>query len=190
MSFSTEKTFNPDTDYIMDCADPAGILSPTDKIRARYEALLSSDKYFDTRDHLPYLRSVAKGNVLEIGTDVGNSTTALLLGVKENGGHLTSVDIKDCAHLFDDPQWHFCNESSQTMTVTDAFDVIYIDGDHSYEAASSDLKMAQWAINPGGLILMHDVECQQFPGVRQAFNEVTLPKSIRSGSWGLGVILC
>jgi predicted O-methyltransferase YrrM len=158
----------------------------------RYESLINSDKYLDTRDHLPYLRSVAKGNVLEIGTDVGNSTTALLLGVKENGGHLTSVDIKDCSHLFNDPQWTFlCSDSTKFPFFDNPpFDVVFIDGDHSFEGASSDLKLAISYVNLGGLILMHDVLAPQFPGVRQAFDEVVLPKHIREGSWGLAVIQC
>lgn len=160
----------------------------------RYEALLASDKYIDTRDHIPFLRSVAKGNVLEIGTDVGNSTTALLLGVKENGGHLTSVDIKDCFHLFDDQQWTFyCLDSTkqdvffmQERPAARHFDVVYIDGSHEYDDVKKDISLAV-QFHPS-LILMHDVLAQQFPGVRQAFDEITLPKHIREGSWGLGVI--
>lgn len=157
----------------------------------RYEALLGSDKYFDTRDHLPYLRSVAKGNVLEIGTDVGNSTTALLLGVKENGGHLHSVDIQDCAHLFDDELWHFYKLDSRKMARNQSFitfDVIYIDGDHSYEGVKQDIAFALAHAAPNALILMHDVLAPQFPGVRQAFDEIPYPKEIRHGSWGLAVI--
>lgn len=159
-------------------------------ILERYEALLASDRYFDTRDHLPYLRSVAKGNVLEIGTDVGNSTTALLLGVKENGGHLTSVDIKDeCRFLFKDEQWFFywCDSKNlHRMDILNGADVVYIDGDHSYEGVKSDIEFALSVIKPGGLILMHDVLAPQFPGVRQAFDEIQYPKEIRHGSWGLG----
>lgn len=156
-------------------------------ILERYEALLASDKYIDTRDHLPFLRTVAKGNVLEIGTDVGNSTTALLLGVKENGGHLTSVDIKDCSRLFDDEQWTFMKCSGFPVSYKH-YDVVFIDGDHSYIGVTRDIGLAIPSTKPGGLILMHDVLASQFPGVRQAFDEITMPKHIREGSWGLGVI--
>lgn len=165
----------------------------TSSLIDRFNELAYGDKYIDTKEHLPYLRSVAKGNVLEIGTDVGNSTTALLLGVKENGGHLTSVDIKDCSHLFDDPQWHFYQLDSHKMARNQSFitfDVVYIDGDHSYEGVKQDIAFAMAHAAPNALILMHDVLAPQFPGVRQAFDEVMLPKHIREGSWGLGIIQC
>ncbi len=51
------------------------------------------DEKLDTHAHLPFIKSVAKGNVLEIGVHCGISTTALLAGIEENGGHLWSVDV-------------------------------------------------------------------------------------------------
>lgn len=48
------------------------------------------------------------------------------------------------------------------------FDLIFIDGDHSYEAVISDLELSIKLINPGGKIFCHDIDCE---GVIKAVNE-------------------
>lgn len=165
-----------------------------------YENLQTEHLIVDTRDHLPFFRSVAKGNVLEIGCDVGNSTTAFLLGVEENGGHVTSVDINPkCAENFPGhPQWTFIlgdskSESLHRQLRGRVFDVLYVDGDHTYEGAYNDIFTFAPLVRSGGLILVHDVAPEvagSFPGVRQAFDEFSRgqSKDIHNGSWGLGVI--
>ena len=149
----------------------------------------------DTRDHLQFFRANAKGDVLEIGSDVGNSTSAFLLGVEEKGGSVTSIDINPkCAENFPcNNKWTFILGSSQSPEIRQRFvgrmfDVLYVDGDHSYAGIKNDLSYAEF-VRPGGLILVHDVLASYFPGVRQAFDEVNFgTKSILPGSWGLGVI--
>src|SRR6185312_15211221 len=79
----------------------------------------------DIRIHLPLLRFLAKGNVLEIGTRKSAcSTGALLCGIHENGGHLYSVDLEiesPCSGVFEgDEQWTFikgdsCNDYEHIM---------------------------------------------------------------------------
>lgn len=150
----------------------------------------------DTRNHLPLFRAVAQGNVVEIGTDVGNSTLAFLLGVEEKGGHVYSIDIRwECksAHR-GDPNWTFIHGDSRK----DAFailaklprecEVLYVDGDHTYEGAKFDLEIYGKLVLPGGYILVHDVLHPDYPGVRRAFEEYPGDKHINEGSWGLGVI--
>ncbi len=172
----------------------------------RYEMMLTcSDRFMnqetvypiiDTRDHLKVFRSVAKGNVLEIGTDVGNSTTAFLLGVEENGGSVTSIDINPkCAENFPNhPQWAFILGSSRESMIRDrvrgrTFDVLFEDGDHSYEGVANDIFTYAPFVRLGGLILVHDVLAPDFLGVQRAFDEADFgPKTFHFGSWGLGVI--
>lgn len=50
------------------------------------------------------------------------------------------------------------------------FDLIYIDGDHSYEGVKKDLKMSYNKVKPDGYILGHDYT-PQFQGVMDAVNE-------------------
>lgn len=160
----------------------------------------------DTKHHLPYLREQALGNVLEIGCDVGHSTTALLLGVREHGGHVWSMDINpDCANNFpNNPQWTFIHADSQDnlvpiklavntyVTLFMELDLLYVDGDHTYEGALNDIThYGQW-VKRGGLILVHDVEHPNFPGVAQAVRDYCAATdrthTVRHGSWGLAVI--
>lgn len=162
-------------------------------LEERYQRLLSCPELIDTRDHLPLFRSLT-GRILEIGCDVGNSTTAFLVGQSES---VTSIDINPaCGKNFpDERKWHFiCADSHSVMTldsiIDQVFDVLFIDGDHSYEGAQVDLDLYSGLVRPGGLILMHDVLCPDtYPGVRRAFDEFPRGnKSIREGSYGLGVI--
>jgi hypothetical protein len=50
------------------------------------------------------------------------------------------------------------------------FDIIYIDGDHSYNGVQSDLSISIEKIKPNGTICGHDYTTT-FPGVIQAVNE-------------------
>ncbi len=128
----------------------------------------------DMHDYSPFLRQVAKGNVLEIGVCQGVSTAALLLGLDDkNEGHLWSIDLDPkCSDLYAHPRWTFIlGDSRAIVLIGDAgghyhqpkldppqFDVLVIDGDHSYATATSDLQRFSTLVLPGGTILMHDVE--------------------------------
>lgn len=103
--------------------------------------------------HLPWLREHARGKVLEIGVREGISTAALLLGATHYGGHVWSVDISDCSQLYTYPNveavWTFvqANSRKDSDKVLEAMgadkdfelDLLFVDGDHTYEGAMSDL---------------------------------------------------
>lgn len=150
----------------------------------------------DTRDHLPIFRAT-HGQILEIGCDVGNSTSAFLLGADEHDGHVTSIDINPACRLNfpDNPRWTFILGDSlapKTVRLLDGlmFDALFVDGNHSYEAARSDIFTYAKLVRPGGTIMVHDVLHPEFPGVRRAFEEAAVlgASEIKPGSWGLGVI--
>jgi predicted O-methyltransferase YrrM len=138
----------------------------------------------DIQHHLGLLFSLAKGNVLELGTRGGVSTQALLAGVERHGGHVYSVDIEDCSQVANHAQWTFTQASSTDPTLPDRldafgeidengegapFDLVLIDTEHTYEQASAELALWGLLVRPGGHILMHDPET--FPGVRRAARE-------------------
>lgn len=114
----------------------------------------------------PWLRDHAHGNILEIGTRYGASTSAFLLGVQQRGGHVYSLDIADCSHLFPGhPQWTFIRGNSHSVQAFGAngsppspiFDIILIDGDHTREGFRDDLTRYWPFLKPGGLMLCHDI---------------------------------
>ncbi len=47
--------------------------------------------------------------------------------------------------------------------------LLFIDGDHSYDAVAADLRMWLPSLKPGGTLAMHDIDS---PPVAQAFNEI------------------
>lgn len=51
------------------------------------------------------------------------------------------------------------------------FDFIFIDGDHRYNAAQHDIKLAERLIQQGGIIAGHDYDRRDWPGVTKAVNE-------------------
>jgi predicted O-methyltransferase YrrM len=50
-----------------------------------------------------------------------------------------------------------------------SFDLVYVDGDHSYAAAYSDIYQAMRLVRPGGVILVDDID---WPGPARAVREL------------------
>lgn len=163
-------------------------------VRDRYRCIIE-DKNLDTHVHLPFINEKAKGNILEIGVHCGISTTALLAGLEENGGHLWSVDVHpSCRYVwYGHPQWtFFCPWSGDEVNPQVPLDLLFIDGDHSYNQVMLDLENWVPRVKMGGLVLCHDADTASFPGVRKAIDEYcytnNLKHELRKGSNGLEVI--
>lgn len=150
----------------------------------------------DIQGHLQRLYEAAHGNCLEIGVRGGMSTSALLAGVEDNGGFLFSVDIADCPVFEGHTRWNFTRADSikEAQRILDKIpnllDVVFIDGDHSFEGCLSDL---QNFASRGQRVFVHDIDCPDtYPGVRKAveqFIEETGRKVIyHSGSYGMAEI--
>lgn len=152
----------------------------------------------DIHNHLPRLRSAAVGDVLEIGVRFGASTCALLSGIEEHGGHLYSVDIDDCNSLFrGHPQWTFIRADSVQdvgsimSQIPRYLDLLFVDGDHSYESVFSDLlHFGPYAKK----IMCHDADASNSPQIIRAAKDF-LDQSVRhttlaifEDSHGLAVI--
>lgn len=130
----------------------------------------------DIQHHLGLLFSLARGNVLELGTRTGVSTCALLAGVERNGGHVYSIDVEDCSGVASGhTQWTFVQGNSIDPDLTaqrtgnEPFDLILVDTNHTYEQSTAELALWGPHLAPGGTIAMHDPET--FPGVRRAAQE-------------------
>ena len=161
----------------------------------RYRQQLA--QWSDIRRHLPVLREHARGNVLELGTRDGVSTIALLAGVDAHGGHVWSVDIDDCGHLFDDANWTFIQADSLDVPtivfdggVPDELDLLFVDTLHHYEQVWQELDTWGHAVKPGGYILIHDTQLSQgaWHAVDSWAAENGYVATFRTGSNGLGMI--
>lgn len=127
-------------------------------------------------------------SVLEVGTSVGGSTLWLAMALREGppGSRLVTLDAVDV----NDPdvrRWERdglsaspremverlgCGEFVEFVTARaldylagrrEAFDFIFLDGDHGARNMYREIALALRALRPGGCILLHDY----FPNLRQ-----------------------
>jgi predicted O-methyltransferase YrrM len=140
--------------------------------------VLREDVHHDIDMHVPWLTSVAKGNIFEIGVRTGISTAAFLVGLEMNGGHLFSVDIEEqCGKVLESQDWTFIHDSSRNVDavkskIPPVLDILFVDGDHTYEGTRDDFTNYVPMVRSGGLIICHDVCSGYDPGVQQAFYEL------------------
>jgi predicted O-methyltransferase YrrM len=182
-------------EYGVEVPNQGGGLLRSDVIQKRYE---KGCREGDMKDFLPWIRRHAKGAILEIGTRDGASTSAFLLGLEANGGHLTSLDISDCSKLWTHPQWTFTQINSLSAQFPDAtFDMVLVDGDHVEFAFIGDLHNAYHWTKPGGLILVHDCvperghEFYAIP-IRERLEQFVKEKQLKwellPGKYGMAVV--
>jgi len=162
--------------------------------------VIAEDKTLDIHEHLPFLKSIAEGNILEVGVHCGISTTALLAGLEDKlltgrGGHLWSIDVHpSCRYIwYGHHMWTFyCPWSGDIPAPKVPLDLLFIDGDHSYEQVMLDLEDWVPKVKQGGMVLCHDADAPSFPGVRKAIDEYcytnNMKHELRKGSNGLEVI--
>jgi predicted O-methyltransferase YrrM len=120
------------------------------------------------------------GTIVEIGAYRGASTVALALGVQSSGrGHVYSIDphkdfrgvlggvfspedhlaFEVAIHKHNVAEWvsHHCSDSSSVAQGwTEKIDLLWIDGDHSYEGVATDLKLWLPYISDGGILVLDD----------------------------------
>jgi predicted O-methyltransferase YrrM len=114
--------------------------------------------------------------VLEIGCFNGVSTSLFAFYAKE----VYALDIWFSPKLKNEimPAYNninFVGGSSLDMipTLQDAFfDMIYIDGDHSYESVKSDIQLSIPKLKKNGYICGHDYDANTKNGVYRAVNEI------------------
>jgi len=119
-------------------------------------------------------------NVLEIGSHLGVSTSLLCYYAKT----VDAVDIKLSQELLD-LQKSFDNlllyeqcsfqYMKQAINQNKKYDLIYLDGDHSYAGVKKDIILAQQLLTPSGVISGHDMVEGNFRknnGVLKAVHEL------------------
>jgi len=128
----------------------------------------SAKNYGDMKDFVQWMSDHAEGNILEIGVRDGASTSAFLHGLQQKEGHLYSVDIEACGHLFSGhPQWTFIQADSKDIQgvikkLPPIFDLILIDGDHTLSGVTNDWEYVR-LLKPGGMVLFHDIKPEPKP---------------------------
>jgi predicted O-methyltransferase YrrM len=115
------------------------------------------------------LAFMARGPILEIGTDRGRSLAILAIAARDAGrGHpIWSVDISDRAqeearrNLDRLGLAEFVTlihgDSAGVISKSDlTFDMVFVDGDHTFAGVTRDLLSLQGKVAKGGSIVFHD----------------------------------
>lgn len=64
------------------------------------------------------------------------------------------------------------------------FDMVYIDGLHTYEGVKIDIALWKSKVKPGGYLAGHDYNSKHFPGVKKAVHELKVPDAtFKDSSW-------
>lgn len=124
-------------------------------------------------------------NILELGTQYGNSTIALLDAAKEINGKVTTVDIDPCKHarakIKELKLDHLCNfiQSDDTeIDWSEPIDHLFIDSNHSYDHVTKQLKKYEPYVRKGGLITLHDIVMQEFDSEGNPIEKTTQKNSV------------
>lgn len=150
---------------------------------------------------LRFIQAREYRSVLEIGCYKGGTA----LGFLEVGCSVVSVDIKPTVEalelVYQYKDFSILEQDSKTATLESKFDVLYIDGDHSYEAVKQDHERFKGNVQAGGIIVFHDCADSQLHitqkcGVPQYWKELKAVRApyqymeiITEGTWGgLGVL--
>ena len=137
-------------------------------------ALPGAFSQYDMMALYPALQTIPKDGVyLEVGVKNGRS---LLFARKFSKGAVYGIDVNHELHtdaFKDYENWYFIHAASNDA-VKDwmlPIDVLFIDGDHSYEGIKDDWDNFSRFVKPGGYVLFHDCD-ETSPGVQRLFAEI------------------
>jgi predicted O-methyltransferase YrrM len=137
-------------------------------------------------------------NALEIGSYLGASACYIAAALADSGGHLFCVDTWQNQTMPEGELDTFLEfqtnikgfekhiimvrKYSQELIYSDInrpLNLVFIDGDHSYNAVKADFEIVSPWIIEGGILAMHD--CTYFESVSRALGDI-----LATGKWQLG----
>lgn len=144
---------------------------------------------------------MARGSLVGGGVRGGARITAIDPHMVGDDSPRFAFDSEDRAVLLQAASRHGVSHLLNEMVMTSRqaldrwdgrpIDLLWVDGDHSYEAAKFDLESWGAFVRPGGIIAAHDY-APRFPGVIRAWDETVTPqrgwgptKQVRSLVWSV-----
>ncbi len=131
-------------------------------------------------------RNRESAQILEIGRFYGGSAFMFAVASDKNA-HITSIDIApqndellhaalkkhDLANKVD----LLVADANQETVALSAYDLLFIDGDHSYEGVLKDYEHWKTSVKPGGFVVFHDAGASRelttiLPGPAQLMQEI------------------
>jgi hypothetical protein len=139
-------------------------------------------------------RSLPRRNcVVEIGSYLGASSCFLAAGISKRDGRVYCIDTWSNDAMTEGPKDTYsaflANTKPYRTTITplrsrsenaaslvvEPIDLLFVDGDHSYEGVSGDLRSWLPKLNPNAWLLLHDYGWAE--GVQRAIREMVAPVS-------------
>jgi len=124
-------------------------------------------------------------NILELGTQFGNSTIALLYAAKKINGKVTTVDVDPCKYakktikeLKLDSFCNFIQSDDTKIEWIDPIDHLFIDSNHSYEHVTKQLVKYEPHLRKGGIITLHDIVMNEFDSVGNPIKKTSNKNSV------------
>lgn len=139
--------------------------------RTELEKLMTVDSSMHEHLNTLYMLTIEFNlqNILELGTQFGNSTIALLYAAKEIHGKVTTVDIDPCKYarkrikeLDLDGFCNFIQYDDTQIEWSDPIDHLFIDSNHSYSHITRQLVKYEPYLRKGGIITLHDIVMHEF----------------------------
>jgi predicted O-methyltransferase YrrM len=149
----------------------------------------------DSDRHLMTLFSVCLSlkpkSILEIGVRNGDTTASLLEAARMTNSTLYSVDIQETSYSppeYLKDNWIFNKSCSlefldnwyKAYGSSNKFDLVYLDGWHSYDHVKKEMEYLDKLVSPGSVILVHDL----MYGNTEPFYHADL--TLDSGQWANG----
>lgn len=135
--------------------------------------------------------------VLEIGSYLGASSCCLAAGLAQGGGQLYCVDTWQNETMIEGPRDTYddflentrdfdhvitpVRKMSTELTredVVSPLHLVFLDGDHSYEAVRHDFLLVSSWLTEDGVIVFHDFAAVHFEGVTRVVGE-----ALATGEW-------
>lgn len=145
----------------------------------------------------PMIRQIEAKTILEVGSEVGFSTRALLAYVKAERGHLHTIDPKPSFDVWElqkvnrDFITHYNDLSLKALPDIPPYDVALIDGDHNWYTVFNELLLIEnkhcKENLPQPLIFLHDTD---WPYGRRDlyYNPETIPSEFRHPHDSAGIV--
>lgn len=157
------------------------------------------------RNRVALLRTLKKHSVgMEVGVYRGQFSANILKHVKPSRLYLVDAwrRLPDTSRFFTD-DWHHLNlfstsnrlsrwiaagivrpicaksDEAARMIPDNELDWIYIDADHTYQGCKGDLVRWWSKVKSGGIVMAHDYDRKNFPGVVKAIDEFEKERDIK-----------
>lgn len=123
---------------------------------------------FDMLVVMPEVERLEPGQVyLEVGVDKGKSLSVARM-VAKPGVFIVGVDLRPNPNV--EGTLFYQEDSTKFKFAKSKIDVLFIDGDHSYEGCKADIDNYYPQMAKGGVMLFHDCD-NSSPGVVKAVEE-------------------